>query len=106
MLFSRLALLFVLIEWAGILYGYFGQSAKALYHLFIHGSPITLAINLFNQGSALLETTPIIVVLLVFHILKYACIFKAQVSEDRNGGLMTAILLEILYLAYSGYLLY
>jgi len=106
MLFSRLSFLFVLVEWGAIAIGYFMHPAHALYNAFIYGSPIYMAINLFTQGSALLETNPVFLGVLVFHILKYATIFKAQVGDDGNGLRVLAIVLEILYVAFSGYLLY
>ncbi len=106
MLFSRLALLFVLVQWGCIAYGMFGQDSKMMYHFFVYGSPIYLAINFFNEGSTLFETSKYVIMLLVFHLLKYICVVQSQVVDDRNGTAITAIVLEILYLAYSGYLLY
>lgn len=106
MLFSRLALLFVLAEWGCILYGFFGQSSKMLFHMFIYGSPLYMVMNAFTSGSVFLDTQKFFIVLLAFHILKYITIFKAQISDDRNFGLMTAIVLEVIYIGYSGYLLY
>jgi hypothetical protein len=99
-------MLFVLVEWGCIAYGMFGQSSKMLYHFFIYGSPVYLVMNIFTEGSALFETNMYIVLMSVFHVLKYVCIVQSQVLDDRNGTAITAILLEILYLSYSGYLLY
>ena len=106
MLSSRLALLFVLIEWVAIIVGYSLQPAHALYNAFIYGSPIYMAINLFTHGSALLEHNPMFLGLFIFHILKYITIFKAQIGDDGNGLRLIAIILEVAYVLVSGYIMY
>lgn len=106
MLFSRLALLLVIVEYGCIAYGFSVESAKLLYHIFIYGSPAYLAQNLLGANSALIDSNPFFIGILVFHVLKYACFFKAKIAEELNWALVMAVIGEIAYVAYSGYLLY
>lgn len=105
-MFSRLAFLFVAFEWVCIAYGMMSESGQVLMHLFVYGSPIYLCRYLLTQSSAFLDSNPYIIALSIFHVLKYFFMYKAQSVDDRNLPWMLAIVLEVAYLAYSGYLLY
>lgn len=106
MFFSRFALLLVIVEYGCIAYGLTMQSSKLLYHVFIYGSPVNLFQTLLGSGSAVIDSNKFIVAIFIFHIVKYLTILKAQISDDTNWCKMIAIVLEIVYVAYSGYLLF
>jgi hypothetical protein len=104
--YALVALLFTLIEVGLAVYGYYYDSSKTLYHLFVYGSPVHLVIHLFNDASVLQENNAGIIALALFHFIKYLFFYKAQAAEERHWTFYPALLLEIAYLAYSGYIIY
>ena len=79
------------------------HSHNTLYTLLVYGSPYYLIMNLFNSESAFLDQNPIYMGLLVFHIIKYFIIFRAQMGDDYVALRRSAIVLEALNLALSSY---
>ncbi len=74
-----------------------------LYNALVYGSPFYLAMNLLNADSAFLGNTPFYLALLVFHVVKYIIIFRAQMSDERTSLRTIAIVLEAAYLCLSAY---
>lgn len=106
MILSRLALLLVSLQWLCILLGYAGESFALLARIVVVGSPVNMVMNFFANDFGLIAANKLFIGLAIFHILKYAIIVKAQLSNPENWAKIYAMILEILYIAYSGWLLY
>lgn len=102
-MWSKLALLIVLIQTGVIVAGQMTSSFAVLHQMLIYGSPVSILINLFRSGSLLTDTTPVMIVMGAGHVFKYFTFAMAQIKEDGGGLLYTAIVLEAAYLAYSAY---
>jgi len=79
------------------------KSHNILWNALVYGSPFYLVMNLFNADSVLWDKNPLYLGLLVFHILKYFIIFRAQMGEDYVTLRRSAILMEAAYLGLSAY---
>jgi len=104
-MYSALAFLFTTIEMAAAIIGYAMQSQLIFYNVLVYGSPFFMLQNAFTSGSIIREQNPIYWGFLVFHLIKYFCIFRAQFIEDSNVLRTSALIFEALYIALSSYYL-
>lgn len=69
----------------------------------LYGSPPYLILNLFNEESAFTGNTLLFVALIIYHVLKYLCIFLAQRSGYVGRYFYAGIAMEVCYLAITSY---
>ena len=104
-MYSGVAFILVFLQAlvAGITYA--TGATELFYDVVVYGSPFYLAMNMLTQFSVFFDVSPIYLFMFCFHILKYALIFRSQLTEDRNLWRTLAILGEIGYLSLAGYYL-
>ena len=102
---SIIILVMTLIEVIAALAGYVLHSNIVFQNVVIYGSPFYLAMNLLANSTLILKN-PLYIGFILFHLIKYYFFFRAQIVDDDNKPRILAIVLEIAYLAVSGYYLY
>jgi len=106
MAYSIFAFLFTLIELGVASVGYGMHSELIFYNAVVYGSPFYLIQHAFDGNSLWHEKNPLYWAFFLFHLIKYLCIFQAQVREDRNIIRTLALLFEAIYLSLSAYYLF
>lgn len=102
-MFSVLAFLFTFGQMAVILGSYALQAKVTFYLWVVYGSPFYLLMTLLGNESAVTESNNIWLLMGLFHVLKYATMFKARLNTERPGLFYSAVVLEVAYLGMSGY---
>ena len=91
----------------GVLAAAYAMEMQGLFaDMAVYGAPFYLIMNLFNPGSPLTGGPPVYLAFLLFHAVKYLCLFHARITQALPGLTRAAIGLEILYLTISGYYIY
>jgi hypothetical protein len=104
-MYSVLAFLLTTIEMSAVIGGYALQSQLVFYNMLVYGSPFYLIQNAFTSGSLIHEKNPIYWGFMLFHVIKYFVIFRAQFIEDSNILRTFALIFEALYIGLSSYYL-
>ena len=104
--YSLVALLLALVEVGAAATGYALGSVPVFSNVIIYGSPLYLVMNLFTSGSAFIDSNPLYMGFIAFHLIKYFCFIRAQLADDGNNMRLVAIALEAAYLATSAYYIY
>ena len=84
---------------------YWLEADMVFYTLAVYGSPFYSAMSLFRADSVFFDRSPVYLMLLVYHIMKYLMFFLAQRNEGSSGMLTLAAAFEAAYLVTSAYYL-
>jgi hypothetical protein len=95
---------FATLAQLAVVIGSYAMGAQEVFAIAaVYGAPPYLIMNMLNADSAFNYKTPIFIVLLIYHLLKYFCFFRARINEGGNAMLTAAIVFEAAYLSISGY---
>ena len=103
MIYTIIVFIMTLAEISTAAAGYLLESKLIFTNIVIYGSPPYMITNLLNRNSAFAERNPIYYALAAFHIIKYLCFIRSEITEERNIVRTTAILLEAAYLMLCAY---
>ena len=104
-MYSLVIFIFTLLQTAIIAGSFLLQWNAFFLGLVVYGSPFYLMMTLLGEDSAFLDTHPIYLGILGFHVVKYLVFFRAQMIDDGNWKRSCAIIMEAAYLVLSAYYL-
>ena len=102
-MYSLILFLMTFAQTVLIVFSYVVHSQTVFTNVVIYGSPLYMISNLLGRDSAFFEKNPIYIGFALFHLIKYLCFCRSQMTEERNFLRNFAIIMEAAYLGLSAY---